>query len=181
MDTFGISEIHTKTLLLANIVMVVLIVVSLFLIVSKELTILKDKLTQVTVSNKTEIIKLKEELKDTKKLMYSVQTNARVTLTYYSPDKEQTDNDPYITAFLVRVRVGFVAVSRDLMDRGWTPGKRVYIPGKGVYIIADLMNERKGNWIDVFVNTEQEADELGITRNVVASLFLGGLRENQGQ
>jgi len=121
------------------------------------------------------VTQLKTELADAMKLMYTVQTNARVTVTHYSPDKAQKDNDPYITAFMARVKVGYVAVSRDLMDRGWTPGRRVYIPGRGVFIIADLMNKRKGNWVDVFVNTKTEADELGIERNIIASLFLEGL------
>lgn len=117
---------------------------------------------------------LTREVQQLKHLLYTVQMNAKVTVTHYSPSVDETDKDPYITAFLKRVKVGYIAVSRDLMLRGWTPGRKVYIPGEGIFIIADLMNKRKGNWIDMFVPTKKEANEKGIRRDVIATLFLEG-------
>ena len=117
-------------------------------------------------------IELLNKLQLLENLMYTVQTNALVTLTHYSADTYQTDNTPTITAFMVKVRIGYIAVSRDLFKRGWTPGRKVYIEGKGVYIIADLMNKRKGNWVDIFTNSDSDAKKAGIERGVVATLFL---------
>jgi len=93
-----------------------------------------------------------------------------LTITAYSPTKNQTDSDPFITACMERVRAGGVAVSQDLFYKGWTCGKRVFIRGKGIFRINDVMNRRKKNQIDVFYFNTKQALRNGIKKAKVALL-----------
>jgi 3D (Asp-Asp-Asp) domain-containing protein len=88
----------------------------------------------------------------------------KVTVTSYS----QAEN---LTASLKSVRTGTVAVSRDLHDKGWTFGKKIYLKGLGVFVINDLMNKRFTNRIDVFNWKEEDAKKFGI-KTVIASLIV---------
>jgi 3D (Asp-Asp-Asp) domain-containing protein len=74
----------------------------------------------------------------------------RVTVTSYSSERRQTDSTPHITAINTRVRPGTEAVSRDLLERGWAFGRKVWIEGMGVYTIEDVMHPRKTRQIDVW-------------------------------
>jgi len=91
------------------------------------------------------------------------------TVTAYSPDAQQCDNTPFTNAMNCRVRAGQVAVSRDLFRNGWTFGKRVYIEGHGMYVIADLMNKRHKGAIDIFMYEKDRALRFG-KRKVFACL-----------
>lgn len=84
-----------------------------------------------------------------------------LTVTAYTPNKKETDNDPYVNASMQKVRPGTVAVSRDLFDAGWVFGKKVYIEGQGIHEIADLMNNRYDSRMDVFMWDKQKAKAFG--------------------
>jgi 3D (Asp-Asp-Asp) domain-containing protein len=84
-----------------------------------------------------------------------------VTVTAYSPREGETDDTPFITASNAKVREGIVAVSRDLFDKGWVFGKKVYIKGMGVFTIEDLMARRKRNQIDIFMYDTDNAIAFG--------------------
>ncbi len=75
----------------------------------------------------------------------------RVTVTGYNSVREQTDSTPRITAINTGCREGVVAVSRDLLERGWTFGSKIWIEGYGVYTIEDVMNSRHRNHIDIWL------------------------------
>jgi len=84
-----------------------------------------------------------------------------VTVTAYSPEVNQTDDSPYLTAFLTPVDTATIAVSRDLFENGWVAGKKVYIKGLGTYTINDLMHARKQKQLDVFHWSLTKAKEFG--------------------
>lgn len=84
-----------------------------------------------------------------------------LTVTAYSPRPSETDSTPYHTATNSPVRNGIVAVSRDLFNQGWVFGKKVYIKNHGVFIIDDLMAERKRNQVDIFMHDTKAAVKFG--------------------
>lgn len=84
-----------------------------------------------------------------------------VTVTAYSPRVQETDSDPFITASMQPVREGGIAVSRDLFYSGWVFGRKVYIEGYGIFVITDLMHERKIQQIDIFRFNTNEALKFG--------------------
>ena len=96
---------------------------------------------------------------------------AKVIVTAYSPTKRETDSTPFVTASMERVTEGGVAVSRDLFDRGWTFGKKVYIKGHGVFVINDLMNERFEKRLDIFMLKTRQAWRFGKKEGLMAVLF----------
>ncbi len=93
-----------------------------------------------------------------------------ITVTAYSPSVAEYDADPHVTASMVKVRPGIVAVSRDLFDQGWVFGKKVYVKGHGVFEIADLMNKRHKERVDIFFPNADEARRFGIKQVKVALL-----------
>lgn len=93
-----------------------------------------------------------------------------VTLTAYSPRVEECNEDPLTTASMLPVRPGSVAVSRDLFEKGWVFGRKVYIKGHGVYTITDLMNSRYTKRIDLFFWDTEEARQFGIKETHAALL-----------
>lgn len=109
-------------------------------------------LAWVVFGIKKEVINLKAKLG-----ILEGKTSIEATITAYSPEINQTDSDPYTTAFMTRVRLGTVAVSRDLLNQGWTPGKRVWIEGIGVYTINDIMAKRWKKRFDIFFYATSDA------------------------
>ena len=95
-----------------------------------------------------------------------------LTVTAYSPTKDQCDSDPHITASMLPVKEGTIAVSRDLFESGWVFGKTVYIKGLGIFEIRDLMNERYTNRADVFMWQRKDANKFGKKTLTVALLDL---------
>ncbi len=93
----------------------------------------------------------------------------RVTATGYSPTVGQTDSTPFITATNKRVRLGIVAVSRDLEGKFpmnssmefWIDGKKYLV------IVKDRMNKSKRNQIDLFFWKTKDAEEFGVHRNII--------------
>jgi len=94
-------------------------------------------------------------------LIQSLTKGHTLTISAYSPEPAQTDDSPFITASNHRVRDGIVAVSRDLYNKGWVFGREVYIKGLGVYIIDDLMHERKTDQLDIFMFSTAQAMRFG--------------------
>lgn len=125
----------------------------------------KQPLTDVIVQN----TELKEQITELKTQLNEVRVR-ELTVTSYSPRKKETDNDPFITASMQRVREGTVAVSRDLFYDGWVFGRRVYIEGEGVFTIADLMHARKTKQVDIFRFNTKAASKFGKQQRRVALL-----------
>ena len=87
-----------------------------------------------------------------------------VTATAYSSAVNQCDSDPYITATGDSVRVGIVALSRDL-HRLWGFDKRVYakIDGDWVELVTlDLMHRRWDRKVDIWMETYADARRFGV-------------------
>lgn len=108
--------------------------------------------------------------RSTQQSLHDSRTKRFVKVTAYSPRVEETDSTPFITAYNTRVRPGIIAVSRDLFDKGWTFGKKVYIKSLGVFTIEDLMAKRKTNQIDVFMPKTTQAISFG-RKNLEAHLL----------
>lgn len=75
---------------------------------------------------------------------------ARVTVTCYNSDPKQTDSTPMIGAFNKKVGPGTVAVSRDLLEKGFIPFCKIWAEGEGELRVNDVMNERFKNTIDIW-------------------------------
>ena len=107
---------------------------------------------QARQNRNEEHIKLALHLgKNTQKTLYDSRSVRVVKVTAYSPRIEETDSTPDITAANTKVRPGIIAVSRDLFNKGWIFGKKVYIKSLGIFTIEDLMAKRKTNQIDIFM------------------------------
>jgi len=96
-----------------------------------------------------------------------VGTTFYVIATGYSSTVDQTDSTPFITATNSQVRWGIVALSRDLL-REFTPGApfgygdRIQIPGVGVFVVEDTMNQRWRQRIDIWFPTRADAAMWGV-------------------
>jgi len=95
---------------------------------------------------------------------------AHVTVTAYTASKDECDSTPQHTACLHKVRVGDVAVSRDLFKQGWVFGKKVYLYQYGVYTIKDLMHPRFKSAIDIYVGSKRQAKMLGKNKTLAVLL-----------
>ena len=95
----------------------------------------------------------------------------RVSVSAYTPCKEECDADPHITASMQPVRAGTVAVSRDLFEKGWVFGKKVYLKGLGIYEISDLMHKRHAKKIDIFMWDKKDALSFGKRETTAALMF----------
>jgi len=93
-----------------------------------------------------------------------------ITVTAYSPTVSECGTEPQVTASMVKVRPGIVAVSRDLFDQGWVFGKKVYVKGHGIFEIADLMSDRYTQRMDIFFPDTKEARQFGVKQVTVALL-----------
>ena len=89
-----------------------------------------------------------------------------VTATIYHATPEQTDSTPHITASNKIIDLGnplkhrWIAVSRDLEEKGLTFGVKVCVTGAGnldgVWTVQDRMNRRWSHRIDFLVNKEMK-------------------------
>jgi 3D (Asp-Asp-Asp) domain-containing protein len=88
-----------------------------------------------------------------------------VTVTTYTVDPKETDEEPLITASGFKLdslnprRHKIIAVSRDLKKK-FKFGQKVKITGigkhSGIYVIRDLMNKRWKNRVDILINREDK-------------------------
>lgn len=115
-------------------------------------------LKSITITIRTE----KESEIEEKAPIKRKDTSIRVTVTMYNPVEEQCDSDPYTTASMLIINPfkaseqKFIAMSRDLLKRWggiFEYKQKVRLVGcgekDGVYIVADCMNERFRNKIDI--------------------------------
>lgn len=96
---------------------------------------------------------------------------ANVTVTAYSASTRETDSTPRQNAIMERPRPGDVAVSRSLLEKGWVPGRDVWIYQVGRFRIADLLSDRwEDDRLDVFIGNRSEALQFG-RRETIAALL----------
>jgi len=83
----------------------------------------------------------------------------KVWITAYSSTPEETDDTPFITASMTKVRDGIIATN-------FLPfGTKVMIPklfGKKVFVVEDRMHQRKVNFVDIWMPTKEDAINFGI-------------------
>jgi 3D (Asp-Asp-Asp) domain-containing protein len=85
-----------------------------------------------------------------------------VTATAYNSLPGQTQGDPTLTAWGIRLVPGMkaIAVSRDLVRLGLTKGVEVTIDGlPGTFVVMDKMNKRWTRRIDLYMGTNVKAAE----------------------
>lgn len=89
-----------------------------------------------------------------------------VKITAYSANERQTDSTPNETALLDKPIPGWTcAVSRDLIH---LLGRKIYIEGRGIFLVNDVMNSRHKKRIDICLGTEERAFAFGVKKaNVV--------------
>ena len=93
-----------------------------------------------------------------------------VTARAYNSIKNQTDDNPYLSAWGDTLKPGMkaIAVSRDLIDMGLTHGTKVMIQGlDGEYIVRDKMNKRWRNKIDIYMGNDIAAAQNWGRRKVI--------------
>lgn len=88
-----------------------------------------------------------------------------VTATAYTAREEECNSQPWVTASGTPSRVGAIAVSRDLEDRGVKLGDVVIIKGMGSFRVEDRMNKRWQNKIDI-LHANLEAAKIFAKRDV---------------
>ena len=89
-----------------------------------------------------------------------------VRVTAYNPVRSQTDSSPLITASNKRVRVGMIALSRDLeREFGFRFGDTVYLYGIGRFVFEDRTHRRKRRHVDILMFNPMEARKFGVKRS----------------
>ena len=162
MKTF-INLTLTPVLCVALVLLAVMVVVK-----QQEIDVLQHKLalSEHTSEARKQMI---EEVRLLQKAA-SAPPVRTVTVTAYNPTTSQCDEDPLIAASMRKVRLGTIAVSRDLFDQGWVFGRKVRIEGLGIFEINDLMNKRFTQRIDIFMWDEGKARQFG-KKNIKAALL----------
>jgi 3D (Asp-Asp-Asp) domain-containing protein len=91
-----------------------------------------------------------------------------LTVTGYSSSYDETDDDPWTTAYNTPVRDGIVA--SNILPFG-TKIKIPEIFGDKVFIVEDKMNPRYGENLDIWFPTKEEALSFGIHYNVLVEIL----------
>ncbi|MCS7200621.1 MAG: 3D domain-containing protein [Patescibacteria group bacterium] len=93
----------------------------------------------------------------------------KATITGYSSSYDETDHDPWLTAYNTLARDG-VAASNVLKY-----GTKIRIPslfGDKIFVIEDRMNERfDGENIDIWFESKEKAKKFGIHRDVLVEIL----------
>ena len=86
-----------------------------------------------------------------------------VDISFYTRSVRETDDTPNQTSIITFARPFFtVAVSHDLK---WMLGHYIYIYGRGVFYVEDLMNERYTKRLDILVYSTDDIPDAGVLRN----------------
>lgn len=108
-----------------------------------------------------------------------VKKNAtQVTVTRYSPDKSQCDNDPLVTADLSEInlkklrrrQIKWVAISQDLLTK-YQYGDKLKLTCSedpsinGIYEVHDCINKRFRNRVDILTHSDNNQGQ-GLWENV---------------
>lgn len=168
----GMSVWLEKTMLRSGFVLLLLLVLSSIVVLSCAFeTQSRDEKGQQSASppNDTavELAETRRQLKQALGLLVecfggsvnleNIQT-ASVTITAYSSTRDQCDSTPHITASQKPVRVGSLAVSRDLLkEMGISYGQRVLIPGYGMFEVLDTMHPRWQRRVDIWESDREAA------------------------
>jgi 3D (Asp-Asp-Asp) domain-containing protein len=91
-----------------------------------------------------------------------------LTITGYSSSYDETDDDPWLTAYNTLARDG-IAASNILPF-----GTKIKIPkffGDKIFTIEDKMNPRFGENIDIWFPTKWEALQFGVHHNVLVEIL----------
>lgn len=133
-----------------------LIICILFLIsISDKLTILKN-------TNKTNVYVIESAVKVYKDT---------VKVTGYNATVSQCDSTPDITASNKKVRLGMVALSRDLeKEYDLKFGDFVYLEGYGLFEFQDRLHKRKSKQVDILCWNIKTAYK--VTKDSVAVTFI---------
>jgi 3D (Asp-Asp-Asp) domain-containing protein len=115
----------------------------------------------VSRRDRVQLLELKRLIQVKEHQIESMRRGQILTITAYSPSIAATDGTPFLTASNSPVREGIIAVSRDLQERGWTFGRKVYIDSMGVFTVEDLLHERWTNQLDIFMFSTQRAIQFG--------------------
>lgn len=96
----------------------------------------------------------------------SAERSMVVTVTAFNSVPSQTDLNPSIAAWGDRLKPGMkaVAVSRDLLEDGFTRGTTLRIEGMdGEYVVLDKIASRHTKRIDIYMGTDvQKARQFGV-------------------
>jgi 3D (Asp-Asp-Asp) domain-containing protein len=85
-----------------------------------------------------------------------------VEITAYTARPEETDSTPTITASGQTVRVGIIALSRDLeKEFNLKFGDMVELRGLGYFEFQDRMNKRMRHSVDIFMHNYDDAIRFG--------------------
>lgn len=91
----------------------------------------------------------------------------KVNVTSYNPTKKQCDNNPLIGANGEIVTPGTIAISRDLARKHGIKFKdKVMIEGYGTFTVADYMNRRWKNRVDIISFIPKWSDKFGCKQGV---------------
>ncbi len=93
-----------------------------------------------------------------------------VTARAYNSIKNQTDAEPYLTAWGDTLKPGMkvIAVSRDLIEMGLNRGTKVTIQGlDGEYTVLDKMHKRWRHKIDIYMGNDIAAARKWGKRKVI--------------
>ena len=88
-----------------------------------------------------------------------------LTVTSYRAVPEQTDSSPNWTSIGHHVHPYGVAASQDLLLSGEICyGDVLVVPGYGLRVVNDTMNQRHTRHIDLFVETKAEEKSVGVRK-----------------
>lgn len=90
-----------------------------------------------------------------------IRFSKKVTLSAYTARVEECDATPEVTADLTPSRMGLIALSKDLFTV-LSYGDMVIIPPYGVFKVADRMNDRWTNRIDILHANVKAAKLFGV-------------------
>ncbi len=91
-----------------------------------------------------------------------------LTITGYSSSPDETDNDPWITAYNTLARDGIVA--SNILPFG----TKIRIPslfGDEIFVVEDKMNPRYGENLDIWFPTKWQAQQFGIYYDVLVEIL----------
>lgn len=94
---------------------------------------------------------------------HKVEKRKKLKITAYTASRKENGRHS-LTANNTKLRLGVIAVSRDLLRSGWNFGDKVYIENMGIFEIQDTMAARMRNTIDIFMHKSKDADEFGVQK-----------------
>lgn len=118
-------------------------------------------------SLENELEKKEYKIKERDKFLKTVTQGKKIILTAYTPEPEQTDDTPYITATGDSVKIGGLALSRELIKQyninaELSYGDSVLVLVAMEFEVNDTMNKRYTSRGDVFFYDTPKAYRFGL-------------------